>query len=247
MGYGRFLLLLVLWAVALMSGSFSIFRELYGIYSGTIPARSLFWSCSLIAFVVSAGILWVVEHGEKNSLKKRLESLKPNLKLSLEGVIYVYDTSLGITVFFLNAYLLNAGEPTIAKSWDATYLVGTSTETMNGSYIRDSYSVTIGRETVTLTNDSLLIPKVLADSIPKGGGKVGRLVFTLPGDRGQQVKSCQYKITVSCYDFEGTKVEATFSPGTAPVDGLKTLPGEKLSVAVAQADVENKDIFKLSE
>src|SRR6266404_5809566 len=50
------------WMVALMSGSFSIIRELYGIYVGIIPPRSLFWSFVIVAFVFSAGTLWVIEH-----------------------------------------------------------------------------------------------------------------------------------------------------------------------------------------
>jgi hypothetical protein len=47
---------------ALMSGALSVFREVYGLYSGVVPARSLFWSCMYLAFVISATVLWMLEH-----------------------------------------------------------------------------------------------------------------------------------------------------------------------------------------
>jgi hypothetical protein len=57
----RYPICVLLWVVVLMSGGSSLFRELYGIYSGRLPARSLFWSCAWIAFVVSAAVLWAID------------------------------------------------------------------------------------------------------------------------------------------------------------------------------------------
>jgi len=51
-------------------------RELYGMYSGQLPPRSLFWSCTWIAFVVSAAILWVIEHRSTKALRTELDQLK---------------------------------------------------------------------------------------------------------------------------------------------------------------------------
>jgi hypothetical protein len=61
--YLRYPLLVCLWAVTLMSGILSILRESLQIYrpSETQP-RSLFWNCTVIAFIISAGILWAIEH-----------------------------------------------------------------------------------------------------------------------------------------------------------------------------------------
>jgi hypothetical protein len=79
--YFRYPLYAFLWVVALMSGMFSLFREMYGLYSGTLPARSVFWSCTQIAFVVTAAILWVVEHKERLDLQEKLTDQKPHLEL----------------------------------------------------------------------------------------------------------------------------------------------------------------------
>jgi hypothetical protein len=50
---------ILLWVVALMSGIFSLGRELLLIYRGkkTQP-RTLFWNCTIIAFVISSTALW---------------------------------------------------------------------------------------------------------------------------------------------------------------------------------------------
>jgi hypothetical protein len=68
----RYLGHLLLWVVVLMSGSFALFRELYGMYSGVVPARSLFWSCTVIAFIVGSAILWTIEHREKLAISTEL-------------------------------------------------------------------------------------------------------------------------------------------------------------------------------
>jgi hypothetical protein len=150
--YWRFPFLTLVWVVALMSGAFSIFRELYGMYSGTIPPRSLFWSCTWIAFVVAVTILWTIEHTEKLRLRKEIEGKKPRLKMTLESTLTEYDKAKDATVFVLSAYLVNAGEPTIASGWNAKYYVGEGVEKMTGWYVTGTYTIKIGAESLTLTN-----------------------------------------------------------------------------------------------
>ena len=82
--YLRYPLVMTLWIIALMSGVFSLFRELYGIYSGVIPQRSLFWSSTWIAFILSAASLWALEHKERLVLKRRMEDTLPKPILSAE-------------------------------------------------------------------------------------------------------------------------------------------------------------------
>lgn len=59
-----------------MSGSLSIFRELYGLYHGTVPPPSLFWSCARIAFFVSAAILWGIEHRKRIDAETKMAAGK---------------------------------------------------------------------------------------------------------------------------------------------------------------------------
>jgi hypothetical protein len=59
-----------------MSGSLSIFRELYGLYLGAVPPRSLFWSLMIVAYIVSAAILWVDENRRAEDFRRALSLAK---------------------------------------------------------------------------------------------------------------------------------------------------------------------------
>jgi hypothetical protein len=59
-----------------MSGALSLLREAYTIYSGQLPARPLFWACTRIAFVVSAAILWGLEHRTVRELREEIVGAK---------------------------------------------------------------------------------------------------------------------------------------------------------------------------
>ena len=229
-----------LWVTALMSGAFSIFRELYGMYSGTLPPRSLFWSCTWIAFVFSAAILWMIEHQDKNKIERkllaRLEEKKPRLQLNLESALNTYDKKENCTVFILSAYLVNSGAATIAAGWTAKYLVDDCVEQMTGLYLRGSYSITVGDETLTLVNENLLQAQILTRQLVRGDARAGRLIFTVPGDRKAQIDACHFKIVVECRDFEGAPVTATFAPDTKPLPSIQMYPGEQLRKGVTQPE-----------
>lgn len=54
---------MVVWIVAIMSGILALVREALQIYRPEkIRPRSLFWNCVVIALIISAGILWFIEH-----------------------------------------------------------------------------------------------------------------------------------------------------------------------------------------
>ena len=228
-GYLQYPLSVLLWVVALMSGGFSIFRELYGIYSGTLPARSLFWSCVWIAFVVSAAILWAMEHKAKEEAEKKLTDLRPKLNLNLESTIWIFDKDQNVTIFVLSAYLLNTGEPSVAMSWGAEYQIDDVVEKMTGFYLRDDgYKITIDDQVLTLTNDDLLIPQVLTRRLERGEGRLGRIIFSIPGDRTKQIADHQFVITVTCHDFQGTPCFTAYKPSGVPLPTVMMFPGEKL-------------------
>jgi hypothetical protein len=227
--YFRYPLYVFLWMVALMSGTFSLFRELYGMYLGTVPARSLFWSCTWIAFVVSAAILWAIEHKNRLETQNKLADRKPHLNLNIESAIWIYDKENNQTVFVLASYLVNKGEPTIAMSWGAKYQFGDKVENMTGFYLRDIYQITIGNDQLTLTNDNLLPPQVITNRLERGEGKLGRLLFTVPNNRLDEIATKKWDIKVQCFDFEGTPCLAVYRPTETPLPNTLMFPGEKLT------------------
>lgn len=88
----RYLLKFVVFVVALMSGILSIVRELYGLYHGALPPQNLFWSCTWIAFVVSAGILIRQEYTARRKAEKALadiENARPRIILKQPKAVYI--------------------------------------------------------------------------------------------------------------------------------------------------------------
>jgi hypothetical protein len=74
--------------VFLMSGLLSIFRELLLIYRPQTQPRTLFWHCTIVAFILSAGIVWWNEHKMRIAAEKVADtrSLKDLLgKALIEG------------------------------------------------------------------------------------------------------------------------------------------------------------------
>lgn len=66
--------------LGLMSGSFSIIREVALLYSETpspIWQKTLFWSCVKITFFPSMIVAWVIKHNEL--LTERAKNAKPNI------------------------------------------------------------------------------------------------------------------------------------------------------------------------
>lgn len=81
--YVRFIRGILLWAVALMSGILSILREALTVFApDQVLQRSLFWNCVIISFVISAAILWVLEHKKVIALTNKLDTGQKNKAIS---------------------------------------------------------------------------------------------------------------------------------------------------------------------
>jgi hypothetical protein len=71
--YLHYPIYMVLSVVALMSGILSLARELLQIYrKPQIPQRPIFWKFVIIAFILSAASLWVIDHKQLNTTKAAL-------------------------------------------------------------------------------------------------------------------------------------------------------------------------------
>jgi hypothetical protein len=99
--------------VAVMSGVLAIFREVIGIYRGeSISQRSLFWHCVLIAFVLSAAIVWFQQNQKITSLEIELEAKKkerPKPELVGEVVEQLWLENDSGTTFFCLLRVKNTG------------------------------------------------------------------------------------------------------------------------------------------
>lgn len=227
--------------VGVMSGVVCLVLTIASIYStffagekGIAHAKIYLWVASAVTFVIANYRAWLTQKKATDSLSMLLNDRRPKLELSAEFVLWIYDRDQNITVFALSATVLNAGEPSVARGYQATYTVGQSVEEMVGFYLRGEYPMTIGNETIVLTNAHLLQSMTLTNRIERGDAKSGRLIFVVPGDRAPQILSSQYKITLRCYDYQGTASYFEFIPTSKPVSGIKLLPHEQTTIRPVQ-------------
>ena len=101
--------------VALMSGIFSIYREAYSLYVGHIPAKSLFWECVWLSFVISAATAWVQEH---RKYLAEVEKNSPRVSLRIHSISYAADPNTQDScVVLFTVSVRNTGAPTIVDGW----------------------------------------------------------------------------------------------------------------------------------
>jgi len=84
-----------------MSGILSIFREfLLFMAPEKVQEKPLFWACVRIAFVVSAGMAWWLEHrtsSERFAQLEQIEHAKPRITLKQPGAVYTEPVSLNFS------------------------------------------------------------------------------------------------------------------------------------------------------
>jgi hypothetical protein len=92
--------------VGLTSGILSIIREfLLFAYPGKVQERLIFWASVRIAFVISAGIAWWIEHEARVEAERKIEDEEPKIIFGLLGSIdWTNVDSFGEYVFTLTNY-----------------------------------------------------------------------------------------------------------------------------------------------
>jgi hypothetical protein len=93
--------------VALMSGIFSLYRELYGYYSGHLPPRNLFWSCVLMALIISSTVAWWQEHAEVVRLKANAKVPDIDVKLKEVALQPLWGDKTGVAWVVVHIRLHN--------------------------------------------------------------------------------------------------------------------------------------------
>jgi hypothetical protein len=136
--YFGWLRVVPIWA-GLMSGSFSIVREIVGLYS-TNPSpfwqKNVFWSCVWITFVIAMLIAWFIKNQELNAEKAKRE--KPDIQGEIKEVHEFSGTSnSGFDYFFtLNVFLRNKGRAIGIRDYSLRMIQGDHTYTGEKSSLK---------------------------------------------------------------------------------------------------------------
>ena len=127
-----------------------------------------FLVASVVLFCTGAYVAWLRKYRENVALSAKLDDRSTHFQLILESVNFQYEAAKDTTVFVLSAFLLNAGEPSVAVGWEGAYHVGNSVERMTGRYIIGSYTIAHGEQSIVLTNDHLMLTQVLTHRLDRG-------------------------------------------------------------------------------
>lgn len=214
-----------------MSGICSLILTILATYStffsgstGTERVKVYLWVAAGLTFLFANYRAWKAEH-------QKVVSGLPKFYLNVEHVNWELVANGSVTAFVFAVYLLNRGAPSIATGWRATYQVAKSVEDMELIYLTGPWVLRADAQTVTLQPEDQIGVKTVERRVETGEAKTGRIFFRLQGNRTDQIKSLQFKITISFSDFLGHRTETTFTPSPVPLTGIRRYPGEQGTIS----------------
>jgi hypothetical protein len=231
--------------VALMSGILSLLRELVGIYRGEkISQRSLFWHSVLIAFVLSAGVVWWQQTQTISTLKgavlnaqQRLTNLTiPKLKGEIYGftVAPAGKNNQDSLLALHSVTIKNTGAPSIADHFQLVIKVGNREveAILFGLDPEVKIHLTAGTDNhraMTLTGKDELRSKAMSQPIPTNGAipLPNFLIGIIHGLSKEDVQQKGNKLVLRFQDINGTPVECEYLVGSGQ-SGWVFIEGNKI-------------------
>jgi len=219
-----------------MSGLASLVFTVLGVFShwfegiiGAHNARTFCWIAAVLCFLFANYRNWADEH--KKVLSQRLD-----FDFVIEQMHWELIQNGESTAFVFAVFLLNKGAPSITRSWRATYKISSSTEWMKLFYLPDKWIIKSDSQSVTIQPQDQIAAKTIEKRVETGDAKTGRVFFSLPGDRGDQIKSLQFEIEITFSDFLGNDISAKFKPNPAPLVGISLYPTEMGTIEPNRVD-----------
>jgi hypothetical protein len=196
--------------VGLMSGMFSLFREVFLINN---PEKAkdahLFWRCVFITFIISAVWLWGIEHQQTLDLRGRLEGLtSPKLTAEFAIALAPSGTAEENTVVTLSGLIKNQGAPSVLDNWSLD--VELPSKTIHGNLItlptpnqivdmEDPNHKTV----VYLSGAEHWLRTARQAPIPTGGGVQGCVNGLVRGITPEDLVTKKATIVLSFHDISG--------------------------------------------
>lgn len=179
-----------------MSGVLSIAREVLSIFfPDKIPPRSLFWNCVVIAFIISAAILWFIEH-------QKVEKSKPILNAQVDVFAAAPSGEKGEnSIVVITATITNIGAPSIVNN------IGVSIKIQDKYYQGQSMPLPVEGITLEGENRSFLMKteeylprKCLTQPIVTGGAATGFIPLLFSGLKKEDIFALGTIIIFTCND-----------------------------------------------
>jgi hypothetical protein len=241
----KFLLALVSDWISLMSGIASVILTIIGIAKKwtSIP-RWVFWLASVICFFFASARIWTTEH--RNYLAEAAEH-EAKLDFKFQEIntgsfapekdpapIFGGDAMITVAGTMFNAGLM----PSIVTDWELLVTIPGDNTPHKGEFF-GSEAKTIVFHTQAGAQGSYswehaYLPDLTAtDGIDAGKGKVGFIVFHLPGVKLSQVQRLGVVYDLSWQDVNGKKYHKEFTPAVM-YDSPRYIPGMPRSETPSQ-------------
>jgi hypothetical protein len=141
----------------------------------------------------------------------------PEFHLIIENLFFEHDPVADETIFIFCATLVDRGAASVALSWDAILRVGDENVVMTRFLLSEEWILARGGYRVSIQPGDQLSTKTCERRIPRGGAKMGRLFFKLPGNWVGQIQPGRFQVEVSLKDYLGTKTSTAFGENTVPL------------------------------
>jgi hypothetical protein len=214
----------------LLAGAFSQYFSGEG---GIKHLRAYLWIAAALAFAFANWRAWSRQYLRAEKSEAELKDLRAKFIIFPSFNLWRYDNVLDKTLSFILVKLINQGHPSVVTGWTAQYEIGTATEIMTLFHLTSPYSLTMGEELLTVSNDDLIPTKTSETQLLRGGSITGRLMLALEGNRADQFNSALYRITINCFDYLGTTFTASYAP--QPNNTPKMMFHAKENVKIVQA------------
>jgi hypothetical protein len=179
----RYVFQIFLLAVAIMSGILALLREALSIFAPqSALSRSLFWNCIIIAFIISATILWFQEHRKALSNKPKL-----NAEFNVSHVAPAGNEKED-SIIVITATITNTGAPSIVQHIKIE--IGTEEKLIRASFLplpQEEIVLQGEDRTFTVKTKDELRSKCLSQPIATGGAVNGWLFLLASGLRREIV------------------------------------------------------------
>jgi hypothetical protein len=220
---------LILAMVALMSGFLSIFREVFLMYKPEARPRSLFWSCTLIAFVISALLLTYAQYQRAEDADKQLNTERDRSVPKLSGEIQANFTGISgdITGIGLVVTISNSptGAPSIAKNYNLRVKLPSGREIIATTiFVPKTVTIATSAGPKLLYQEDALYTKTAVPILP-GGEQTGFLLFQLQGMPPDELMQLGTTFTLEFLDINKKPYSCFMTRVKGQKQGFQYYPG----------------------
>lgn len=184
-----------------MSGILSIAREVLSIFfPNQIPSRSLFWNCVVIAFIISAAILWYIEHQKSEKSKPIL-----NAEIDIFAIAPAGEKDEN-SIVTITATITNVGAPSIVNKIAVS--IKMRDKYFQGQFIplpKDGITLKGENQSFFMKTEDYLPHKCLTQPIATGGAATGFIPLLFSELKREDISQSGTIIVLTCSDVAGEK------------------------------------------